>query len=185
LLVDKSTHRAINLFPQMKILVRTIATLLVSNLLISSSNAQPTAPIPEDRPQQTSYLGFGGVIGLQGRTTSLSQGTFSILHKQVLNESLAIHSAATIFASAVPSASIALTFNQPTVVDNIPVIFTPFLGAGIMVYPDNGSKISPLITGGVDADTPFGFTGTLRINAGFVSDRQADVGILFGIGKNY
>jgi hypothetical protein len=176
----------------MKILVQTITTLLVSNLFISSSNSQPIPATPppvttaaEDRPQQTSYLGFGGVIGLQGRTTSLSQGTFSLLHKQVLNENLAIHSSATIFASAVPSTSIALTFNKPTVVDNIPVIFTPFLGAGVMVYPDNGTRIRPLITGGVDADTPFGFTGTLRINAGFVSDRQADVGILFGIGKNY
>jgi hypothetical protein len=175
----------------MKILVKTIATLFISCLFISSSNAQPaSSPSPvtveaQDRPQQTSYLGFGGVIGLQGRTTSLSQGTFAILHKHVLNESLAIHSAATIFASAVPSTSIALTFNQPTVVDNIPVIFTPFLGAGIIVYPDNGTKISPLITGGVDADTPFGFTGTLRINAGFVSDRPAEIGILFGIGKNY
>jgi hypothetical protein len=178
----------------MKILVQTIVLLSIGCLSISTSNAQPIEPKPatppattepEDRPQQTSYLGFGGVIGLQGRTTSLSQGTFSILHKQVLNESLAIHSAATIFASAVPSASIALTFNKPMVVDNIPVIFTPFLGAGIMAYPDNGTKISPLITGGVDADTPFGLTGTLRINAGFVSDRPADIGILFGIGKNY
>jgi hypothetical protein len=171
----------------MKILVQTIATLFISYLFISSSNAQ-SAPAPseaQDRPQQTSYLGFGGVIGLQGRTTSLSQGTFSILHKHVLNENLAIHSAATIFASAVPSTSIALTFNKPTVVENIPVIFTPFLGAGIMAYSDNGTRISPLITGGVDADTPFGFTGTLRINAGFMSDRPADIGILFGIGKNY
>jgi hypothetical protein len=67
----------------------------------------------------------------------------------------------------------------------IPVIFTPFLGAGIMAYPGNGTRISPVITGGVDADTPFGLTATLRINAGFVSDRLADIGILFGIGKNY
>jgi hypothetical protein len=140
------------------------------------------APPPLDLKQAPSYIGFGGVIGLQGGTTSLSQGTFSVLTKQVLTDNLAIHNANTIFGSLYPSASVALTYNRPLSSEGVPIVFTPFVGGGVMVHYDNGTRISPHLTGGVDVSTPFNLTGTLRLNAGFVSDRAADVGILFGIG---
>jgi hypothetical protein len=177
----------------MKILVSAIAIASIGCMSVPTANAQPTSPSPEattpeftsEEPQQNSYIGFGGVIGLQGSTTSLSQGTFSLLSKHVLTENLAIHTANTIFGSSVSSSSAALTFNRPISSDSLPLVFTPFLGGGIMAHYDNGTRISPHITGGVDIGTPTNLTGTIRINAGFVSDRQADIGVVFGVGLNY
>ncbi len=173
------------------ILVSAIA--LICCISVPAANAQPTSPSPEtttpqptpEQPQQNSYVGFGGVIGIQGGTSSLSQGTFSVFSKHVLTNNLAIHTASTIFGSLTPSGSVALTFNKPINSDSLPVIFTPFVGAGIMADYENGTRISPHITGGIDIGTPTNLSATLRINAGFVKDRKADVGILFGIGFNY
>jgi hypothetical protein len=144
---------------------------------------QPEAASPP--PQQNSYMGFGGVIGLQGQTTSLSQGSFSMFSKYVLSNNLALHSTSTIFASSVASTSLDLTFNQPFESNDLPFIFTPFVGGGVLVYSENGTRIAPHLTGGIDASTPFGVTATLRLEAGFIQDRKADVGIVFGIGRNF
>jgi hypothetical protein len=140
---------------------------------------------PEGPPGQNSYIGFGGVIGLQGGTTSLSQGTFSIVSKQVLTRNLAIHTADTIFGSSTASSSYALTYNHPIRDKNLPIVYIPFLGGGVMLHDENGLKVSPLVTAGIDIDTPTNVTGTVRINSGFVSGRKADVGIIFGVGYNY
>jgi hypothetical protein len=170
------------------ILVNSIAIGLITCNYILAANAQPSPAEPsQSTPELTqapSYIGFGGVIGLQGGTTSLSQGTFSILTKKVITENLAIHNANTIFGSLTPSASIALTYNRPmSSGEGIPIVFTPFIGAGIMTHYDNGLNINPHLTGGVDVSTPLlNLTGNLRINAGFVRDRPADLGVLFGIG---
>jgi hypothetical protein len=206
LLIDPDKAITSNSRPSIKMLVNAISIVLISCITVPAVNAQPTSPSPETTPpspgqeqpqrspetsrppeqlQQNSYFGFGGVIGIQGVTTSLSQGTFSILSKHVLTNNLAIHSDATIFGSLTPSASVALTFNQPINSDSLPITFIPFLGAGIMAYDDKGTRISPLITGGIDISTPTNITLTFRANAGFVSDRKADVGLLFGIGYNY
>jgi hypothetical protein len=196
-----------NTRPYIKMLVHAFEIVLISCIAVPTAIAQPTSPSPETPPpqpgqeqpkqspettppqpgqlQQNSYVGFGGVIGIQGGTTSLSQGTFSILSKHVLTNNLAIHSDATIFGSLTPSASVALTFNKSISSDSLPIVFTPFLGAGIMAYDENGIRISPLITGGVDLSTPTNLTLTVRANAGFVKDRKADVGVLFGVGYNY
>jgi hypothetical protein len=176
-----------------KMLINAISIVLISCMAVPTVNAQPTSPSPEITPpppeqeqaQQNSYLGFGGVIGIQGGTTSLSQGTFSILSKQVLTNNLAIHSNATIFGSLTPSASVALTLNKSISSDSLPITFTPFLGVGIMAYDENGTKISPLITGGLDISTPTNLTLTVRANAGLIRDRKADIGVLFGVGFNY
>jgi hypothetical protein len=180
-----------------KMLASALAIFLMGCIAAPAAIAQPTSPSPETQPpqtqppqanlepQQNSYVGFGGVIGLQGGTTSLSQGTFSVLSKHVLTNNLAIHSDTTIFGSLTSSTSVALTFNKPMSSDSLPLVFTPFLGAGIMAYNENGTKISPLITGGIDIGTPTNMTLTVRANAGFVSDRKADLGVLFGVGFHY
>ena len=109
---------------QIKILVSAIAIASIFGWISVPVSAQPTIepqppttpPPPEAAsppPQQTSYMGFGGVIGLQGQTTSLSQGSFSMFSKYVLSNNLALHSTSTIFASSVASPSLDLTFNQP------------------------------------------------------------------------
>jgi hypothetical protein len=170
-----NTHRSI------KIVINAIAIVLISCISIPPAIAQPTSPSPEtpppqptpEQPQQNSYIGFGGVIGIQGRTTSLSQGTFAAFSKHVLTNNLAIHTAHTIFGSLTPSSAIALTFNKPINSDSLPIVFIPFIGAGVMADFENGTRISPHITGGVDIGTPTNVSATLRINAGFVSDRTA------------
>lgn len=194
-----------------KMLGSALALVLIGWISVPAAIAQPTSPSPEPQqpqtppsqtnpepqqpqtpppqanpePQQNSYVGFGGVIGLQGGTTSLSQGTFAILSKHVLTNNLAIHADSTIFGSLTTSNSIALTYNKPMTMDGLPLVFTPFLGGGIMAYNENGTKISPLITGGIDIATPTNMTLTVRANAGFVSDRKADLGVLFGFGFHY
>jgi hypothetical protein len=195
-----------NTRPYIKMLVHAFEIVLISCIAVPAVNAQSTPPSPEtsppqpgqdrpkqspetskipEQPQQNSYLGFGGVIGIQGSTTSLSQGTFSIVSKNVLSNNLAIHGDATIFGSLTPSASVALTFNKSISSDSLPITFTPFLGVGIMAHEENGIRINPLITGGVDISTPTNLTLTVRANAGFVKDRKADIGVLFGFGYNY
>jgi hypothetical protein len=188
-----------------KMLVNAVSIVLISCIAVPTVNAQPTSPsqttppqtgqeqpqqspetpITPEQPQQKSYIGFGGVIGIQGGTTSLSQGTFSILSKQVLTNNLAIHTDDTIFGSLTTSSSIALTYNHLISSDSLPIVFIPFLGVGIMTYDNNGLIISPMIMGGVDISTPTNLTLTVRANAAFVRDRKADVGVLFGVGFNY
>jgi hypothetical protein len=179
-----------------ELLAKAIAIVLINCIYVPATNAQPRNPNPETNPPQpqdgapptptpSSYFGFGGNIGIQGSTTSLRQGSFSLLNKHILTDNLAIHGAMTIFGSSVSSSSVALTFNQSIPTEDIPILLSTFIGGGINIHDQNGTKVSPLLTGGIDASTPFGLTGTLRINAGFIGDRQADVGILFGIGKNY
>lgn len=137
-----------------QLLVNAIAIGLMVGNYVPTTMAQPNPPSsetpPQEPPQPTpevtqapSYIGFGGVIGIQGGTTSLSQGTFSILTKQVLTENLAIHNSNTIFGSLTPSASFALTYNKPMSSEDLPIVFTPFVGAGIMTHYDNGMIVSP------------------------------------------
>jgi hypothetical protein len=174
-----------------KKLVPALALCLIGDIAVPAAIAQPT-PSPETPPQPipsqlqpSSYVGFGGVIGIQGGTTSLSQGTFSIFSKYVLTNNLAIHSDSTIFGSLTPSTSVAITYNQPISSDSLPITFTPFLGAGIMAHDEKGINISPLITGGIDVSTPTNLTLTVRANAGLLRERKADVGVLFGFGFKY
>jgi hypothetical protein len=176
-----------------KTLAIAISIPLIGGIAIHPGNAQPTSPSSETTPSQptleklpqSNYLGLGGVIGIQGNTTSLSQGTFSVLSKNVLTENLSIHTASTVFGSSTSSTSIALTYNQPINSDSLPLTLTPFLGGGITAYYDNGTRVSPHITGGIDIGLPTNLTGTIRANANFLSNQQADVGIVFGIGYNY
>jgi hypothetical protein len=182
----------LNTHLSIKMLVHALEIVLIGCIAVPAAIAQPTIPpsatppkpTPE-QPQQNSYLGFGGGIGIQGNTTSLSQGNFAILSKYVLTNNLAIHSTNTIFGSLTASSSTALTFNQPISIDGMPIVFIPFIGGGIMTDYDNSLRVSPHLTAGIDLDTPTNISATLRINAGFVRDRKADVGIVFGMGFKY
>lgn len=191
----------LNTHLSIKMLVHALAIVLIGCIAVPAAIAQPKAPLsatppqptparPQPtpvpkQPQQNSYVGFGGGIGIQGKTTSLSQGNFAILSKYVLTNNLAIHNTDTIFGSLTASSSIALTFNQPISSDSLPIVFIPFIGGGIMTDYCNGLRVSPHLTAGIDLDTPTNISATLRINAGFVRDRKADVGVVFGMGFKY
>lgn len=64
-------------------------------------------------------------------------------------------------------------------------IISPFIGGGAMLRYDRGLSFSPAISGGIDLPISKNFTGTVRINAGFPNNRDADVGILAGVGYNF
>jgi pyruvate/2-oxoglutarate dehydrogenase complex dihydrolipoamide acyltransferase (E2) component len=106
--ITKFTHKIMIPNPRrsIEILVDTIAIVFTIWIHIPAANAQPSSPAPatklESPPvptklrQAPSYVGLGGVIVIHGGTTSLAQGTCSILTTQVLTENLAIHNANTI-----------------------------------------------------------------------------------------
>lgn len=137
-------------------------------------------------PQPRSYIGVGGAIGLSGDTTALSSGGASVLTKTVLSENLALHTATVLFGSSPSSSSFALTLNLPIREERArQIIAIPFLGGGVAVRNADGLVVSPMVSGGLDIPLSKDFTGTVRVNAIFPSDRQTDVGILAGIGFNF
>ncbi|PZU98897.1 MAG: hypothetical protein DCE90_03580 [Pseudanabaena sp.] len=145
--------------------------------------------IPPDlisTPQPRSYIGVGGAIGLSGDTTALSSGGASFLTKSVLSENLALHTATVLFGSNISSSSLALTLNLPIREESAnQITVIPFLGGGVALRNADGLTVSPMVSGGLDIPLSKDFTGTVRVNAIFPSDRQADVGILAGIGFNF
>jgi uncharacterized surface protein with fasciclin (FAS1) repeats len=137
-------------------------------------------------PQPRSYIGAGGAIGLSGDTTALSSGGASVLTKTVFSENLALHTATVLFGSNTSSSSFALTLNLPIREERAKqIIAIPFLGGGVALRNVDGLAVSPMVSGGLDIPLSKDFTGTIRVNAIFPSDRQADVGILAGIGFNF
>jgi hypothetical protein len=44
---------------------------------------------------------------------------------------------------------------------------------------------APAVSGGVDIPLSNNFTGTVRLNAGFPSNRNADIGMIIGAGYSF
>jgi hypothetical protein len=181
-------------YPLSGLLGARLAVFLIAGLFATAANGQSSPPettapstIPEVSEQKAlrSYIGVGGAFGLSGNTTSLSEGGVAIFGKGVLTENLSIDSTMIIFARSAPSSSVALTYNLPIETEGVPFSFISFVGAGAMIDNNSGTRVSPLLSAGVDLVTPTNFTGTIRLNAGFPGDREADVGLIFGVGFSY
>jgi hypothetical protein len=170
---------------------------LISCVLIPEGNAQPIESATKvEKPDSDikveksaiqgsrGYIGIGGAIGLSGETTSLSTGGFSILTKTVFSENISLHNSA-IFGSGIYSSTSALTFNLPIRNDAQEIIITPFVGGGVLLRNEDGFRVSPHVTGGIDLPFARNLTGTARLNVGFVSDRPADIGLVLGIGYSF
>jgi hypothetical protein len=172
-----------------KLVACLIACLLTPAAHAQSSPPETTSPskIPEVSEQKAlrNYMGVGGALGLSGNTTSLSEGGIAVLNKVVLTDNLSIDGTTIIFARSTPSTAVALTYNLPIETEGIPFSFIPFVGAGALLDNNNGTRINPMVSGGVDIVTPTNFTGTIRVNAAFPSDQQADVGLIFGVGFGF
>jgi hypothetical protein len=171
-----------------------LAVFLFACLFTPAANAQSSPPettspsqTPEVSEQKAlrSYMGVGGALGLSGNTTSLSEGGLAVFSKKALTDNLSIDGTMIIFARSAPSTAVALTYNLPIETEGIPFSFIPFVGAGALVDNNNGTRINPMVSGGVDIVTPTNFTGTIRVNAAFPSDRQTDVGVILGVGFSY
>jgi hypothetical protein len=154
-----------------------------SALVTSPAMAQSALPI-KDIHAPTSYIGIGGGIGLSGNTTSLGTGGLAILSKVGFTENLSLHDATILFGGGAATSMIILTAEFPIRNSAGQIVVSPFIGGGAMLRYNQGLFISPAISGGLDMPLSRSFTGTVRINAGFPSDRPADVGILIGAGYN-
>jgi hypothetical protein len=135
--------------------------------------------------QNNGYIGIGSAIGLSGNTTALGTGGIVILTKVRFSDRLSLHDATILFGGGVPTSMIIVSADFPIRNDAGQTIVSPFIGGGAMLRYDRGLSISPAISGGIDLPISKNFTGTVRINAGFPNNRNADVGILAGVGYNF
>lgn len=148
------------------------------------------APLPTTIPpaQQRSYIGIGPAFGLSGSSTSLSSGGLGIFSKKVLSDTFSIRNSNVFFGSRIPSSTLALTVDFPIRnEDSGDIAFSPFLGGGAAIRNEDGTiYVSPHATAGVDLPLPIGgITGVFRVDMTFPSDREADIGMLFGVGLSF
>jgi hypothetical protein len=162
----------------------SIGSLLIVSALSASPATAQVAPATKNIQAPTSYIGIGGGLGLGGNTTALGTGGLAILSKVGFTENLSLHDATILFGGGAATSMIILTADFPIRNDAGQIVVSPFIGAGAMLRYNQGLFISPAISGGIDIPLSRNFTGTVRINAGFPSDRNADVGILIGAGYN-
>jgi hypothetical protein len=170
-------------FTKYLLTIGCLTTLTLSNTSPVAADAVP--PTANIGYQNNGYLGIGGTIGLNGNTTALGKGGLVILSKVRFSDSLSLHDATLVFGNAAPTSMIIVTADFPIRNDAGQTIVSPFIGGGAMFRFDGGLSISPAVSGGIDLPISRNFTGTLRINGGFISNRDADVGILAGVGYTF
>lgn len=144
-----------------------------------------SAPSANIGDQNHGYIGIGSGIGLGGNTTALGTGGVAILTKVRFTDHLSLHDATILFGGRAATSMIILSADFPIRNDAGTTIISPFLGGGAMLRYDQGLYISPAISGGIDLPISKNFTGTVRLNAGFPNNRNADVGILAGVAYNF
>jgi hypothetical protein len=158
--------------------------------LVISTALNPTLVTAQSLPLPTiggggSYIGIGGAIGLGGNNSALGTGGLTILTKVGFSENLSLHDATIVFGSSAPTSMIILTADFPIRNSSGETIVSPFIGGGAMLKYSNGVSISPAISGGADISLSKDLMGTVRLNAGFPNDRNADLGLLFGVGYKF
>jgi hypothetical protein len=152
----------------------------------TSPVAAESAPLPENIGYQNNgYIGIGSAIGLGGNTTALGTGGVAILTKVRFSDNLSLHDATILFGGGAATSMIIVSADLPIRNATGQTIVSPFIGGGAMLRYDRGLSISPAISGGIDIPVSQNFTGTVRVNAGFPANRNADVGILAGVGYNF
>jgi hypothetical protein len=168
-----------------KIFSLTLAILTSAVAVNASPIKDPSVPpAPEIGDRNNGYIGIGSAIGLSGNTTALGTGGFAILSKLRFSDNFSLHDATVVFGGGAATSMIIVTADLPILDDSGRTIVSPFIGGGVMLRYAEGLSIAPAISGGIDLPISSDFTGTLRLNAGFPSNRNADVGVLVGVGYN-
>lgn len=158
---------------------------LVSFIAVSAPVTAQLAEPTTNVTQNNGYIGIGSAIGLRGNTTSLGTGGVAILTKVRFSDNLSLHDATVLFGGGAATSMVILTADFPIRNDAGQTIVSPFIGGGAMLRYADGLYISPAISGGIDLPLSKDFTGTVRLNAGFPNNRNADLGILIGAGYNF
>jgi hypothetical protein len=151
----------------------------------TSPVAAESAPPENIGYRNNGYIGIGSAIGLGGNTTALGTGGVAILTKVRFSDNFSLHDATILFGGGAATSMIIVSADFPIRNDAGQTIISPFIGGGAMLRYDRGLFISPAISGGIDLPVSPNFTGTVRLNAGFPDNRNADVGILAGVGYNF
>lgn len=188
-----------------RISVLIVSTILTGSiLLIQESQAQTVSQlsankISQSEPEkfeapkpvaesirQRGYIGVGRSIGLSGNTSALGTGGFSLFSKTVFTDNLSMHNNTVILGTGISSSSSNLTVDFPIRdADSQQIIVSPFIGGGVMFRNEDGLKIAPHVTGGVDVPLSRNITGTVQLNVGLPSERKADMGLLLGVGYSF
>jgi hypothetical protein len=188
-------HNVMTSNTRLSIEVSLSSIALIGWMSVPAVNAQPSSPAPKttsspsqatsQQPKQHGYSGIGGAIGIgSGQSTALGTGGLSLPSKIVFSDNLSIHGNSVVFGSSIPASSYDLTFNLPLVNKTSSILLVPFLGGGIMTRNQDGTSISPHLIGGIDIGMSENLTVTVRVEAGFVNGRSADVGLIVGVGLN-
>jgi hypothetical protein len=159
---------------------------LVAHTIVNSvpTMAQSALPI-ESFQSPNSYIGIGGAIGLNGNTTSLGSGGLTVVSKLRFTDNLSLHDATVLFGREAATSMIILSADFPIRNSEGRTIVAPFIGGGAQLRYAEGLFVSPAVSGGVDIPMSSSFTGTVRLNAGFPSNRSADVGLIVGAGYTF
>ncbi|PSB52070.1 hypothetical protein [Chamaesiphon polymorphus] len=160
-----------------------LTSLAVVNTLPVAAESAPQAE--NIGYQNNGYIGIGSAIGLGGNTTALGTDGVAILTKVRFSDNFSLHDATILFGGGAATSMIIVSADFPIRNNAGQTIISPFIGGGAMLRYDRGLLISPAISGGVDIPVSQNFTGTVRLNAGFPDNRNADVGILAGVGYNF
>jgi hypothetical protein len=132
----------------------------------------------------SSYIGVGGNLGIAGETT-LSEGSFAVISKIGLTNSLSVRPAALIGDNATFLVPVTLDFPIETITNTgqTQISASPYVGAGVSVSTANDSNVGFLISGGLDVPVAEQLTANAALNVSFLDD--TNVGLLLGIGYNF
>jgi hypothetical protein len=163
----------------------SFASLVFGNSLCNApAMAQSALPL-ESFQSPNSYIGIGGAIGVNGNTTSLGSGGLTVVSKLRFTDNLSLHDATVLFGREAATSMIILSADFPIRNSEGKTIASPFIGGGAQLRYADGLFVSPAVSGGVDIPMSNNFTGTVRLNAGFPSNRSADVGVIIGAGYSF
>ena len=174
-----------------KIFSLLLSILSITTLLAWKTSTSALAQTNPNDPQNKadiptrSYLGLGGNIGINGESTTLGDGAFSILGRTTFTKNISLHTS-TIFGDDNVSA-FAVTLGIPIYKssdDRLELLY-PFIGGGIAIEDIFGNfDTDGLLTAGVDVPITERIVTTTRINIGLADD-DTDVGLLLGVGYNF
>jgi hypothetical protein len=167
---------------------------LVAHTILNSAPAIAQSALPiasltptaiESFQSPNSYIGIGGVIGVNGNTTSLGSGGLTVVSKLRFTDNISLHDATVLFGREAATSMIILSADFPIRNSEGKTIVAPFIGGGAQLRYAEGLFLSPAVSAGIDIPMSNNFTGTVRLNAGFPSNRNADIGVIIGAGYSF
>ena len=155
------------------------------NLAQSEPTPKSNVKVGRSTRGGSSYLGLGANIGIDGGTSSLADGNFSIISKIGLTKNFSFRPGAVLGDNATILLPITLDFPLDSLGDQFrePQGIAPYIGVGAAIKTGDNSDTAVLVTGGIDVPLNQQFTANVAVNAGFFS--QTDVGVILGVGYNF